>query len=243
MDRFFGNTAVGYKVKKNTSNSKGFITMTLLLLSPLFISIFFLSFSFLLVLKRHNQAYFLCYTKGAKMQQTLQGHLKKLIRMNTQAKILRLRRNIAEWRYKVALVSLEPVNISKAWKHLQEIKSLQKFFSKKQKNILQKSKRDLQVQWLAFKLKSKKYIYNVRKTFNSAPLAVRKKPVSSDSPDYVPVHNFSENQKIKISWSMNGFALVPQSLQKILGLKGISYHHCSISLEGLKGGFQIKLMK
>ena len=217
--------------------------MTLLLLSPLFISIFFLSFSFLLVLKRHNQAYFLCYQTGAKIQKTLQGHLKKLTGMNTQAKVLRIRRNIAELRYKTTLMSLDPINISKAWKHLQKVKLSQKSFSQKQENILRQAKISLQTQWQAFKLKSKKYIYNVRKTFALAPLAVRKDPLSSDSPDYLPVHGFSEKQTIKISWSMNGFALVPQTLQERLGLKGISYHHCSVSLDDSVGGFHIRLMK
>ena len=217
--------------------------MTLLISAPLFISVFFLSFAFLLVLKRHNQAYFLCYKAGTKIQKTLQGHLKKLMGMNLQAKGLRIQRNIAELGYQAALISLEPISISKAWNHLQKVKLSQKTFSKQQEIILQQAKISLQTQWQVFKLKSRKYIYNVRKTFNSAPLAVHKKPVSSDSPDYVPVRDFSENQKIKISWSMDGFALVPHLLRRSLGLKGISYHHCSVSLEGLKGGFQIKLMK
>ncbi len=217
--------------------------MTLLILSPLFISIFLLSFSFLLVLKRHNQAYFLCYKTGAKIQKSLQGSLKKLIRMNIQAKLLRIRRNIAELRYKSAVMSLEPINISKAWKNLQEVKLSQKSFSKKQEGILQQAKISLQAQWQVFKLKSKKYMHRVRKTFTLPPLAVRKEPTSSDSPDYVPVQNFSKNQNIKISWSMNGFALVPQSLQKYLGLKGSSHHHCSVSLDDLKDSFQIKLIK
>lgn len=243
MDRVFRNTAVEYKIKKDTSNSRGFITMTLLILTPVFVSVFFLSFAFLLVLKRHNQAYFLCYKAGAKIQKTLQGRLKTLIRMNTQAKLLRMRRNIAEIRYNTALISLEPINISKAWQNLQEVKSSQKSFAQKQKNILQQAKINLQVQWRTFKLKSKKYIYNVKKTFDSESLALRKEPPSSDSPDYTPVSNFSEKQKIKISWSMDGFALVPQPLRKSLELKGISHHHCAVSLENLKGGFQIKLMK
>ena len=243
MDRVFGNTAVEYKIKADTSNSRGFVAMTLLILTPLFVSVFFLSFAFLLVLKRNNQVYFLCYKKGAKIQKNLQGHLKTLIRMNTQAKFLRIRRNIAEIRYKTALMSLEPFNISQAWQNLQEVKSSQKSFAQKQQSILQQAKISLQIQWRAFKLKSKKSIYNVRKTFDSAPLALRKEPSSSDSPDYTPVPNFSEKQKIKISWSMDGFALVPQSLKKSLGLKGISHHHCVVSLEDLKGGFQIKLMK
>lgn len=217
--------------------------MTLLILTPVFVSVFLLSFSFLLVLKRHNQAYFLCYKTGAKIQKTLQGHLKKLIRMNTQAKLLRIRRNIAELRYKMALMSLEPLNISKALQSLQEVKKSQKLFVQQQEGILKQAKISLKIHWQGFKLKSRKYIYNVRKTFNLEPLALRKEPSSSDSPSYMPVPDFSENQKIKISWSMNGFALVPQSLKKSLGLKGISHHHCSISLEGLKGGFQIKLMK
>ena len=217
--------------------------MTLLILSPLFISIFFLSFSFLLVLKRHNQVYFLCYKTGAKIQQSLQGHLKRLTNMNMQAKILRIRRNIAELRYKSALASLEPINILKARKNLQKVKLSQKSFSQKQEQILRQAKISLQTQWQAFKLKSKKYIYNARKTFHLQPLAVRKEPLSSDSPDYVPVHDFSEKQKIKISWSMKGFALVPQVIREHLGLKGISYHHCSVSLEDLTGDFQIKLMK
>ena len=243
MDRIFRNTAVEYKIKTNTSNSRGFIAMTLLILTPVFISVFFLSFAFLLVLKSHNQAYFLCYKKGAKIQKTLQGHLKTLIQMNTQAKLLRIRRSIAELRYKTALMSLEPFNISQAWKNLKEVQSSQKSFAQKQQNILQQAKTSLQIQWRVFKLKSKQSIYNVRKTFDSAPLAVRKEPPSSDSPDYTPVPNFSEKQKIKISWSMDGFALIPQSLKKSLGLKGISHHHCTVSLEDLKGGFQIKLMK
>lgn len=217
--------------------------MTLLILSPLFISIFLLSFSFLLVLKRHNQAYFLCYKTGAKIQKTLQGHLKKIIYMNIQAKILRVRRSIAELRYQAALAALEPINLSKAWMALQEVKSLQKSFSNKQEGILQQAKINLQTQWQVFKLKSKKYMHQVRKTFYLPPLAIRKEPASSDSPDYMPVQNFSENQNIKISWNMDGFALVPQSLRKHLGLKGISHHHCSISLDDLKGGFRIKLMK
>ena len=243
MDRVFRDTTMEYKIKTNTSNSRGFITMTLLILTPLFVSVFFLSFSFLLVLKRYNQSYFLCYKKGAKIQKTLQGHLKKLIRMNTQAKILRIRRNIAEIRYNAALISLEPINISKAWQNLQEVKSSQKSFAQRQKSILQQAKISLQVQWQTFKLKYKKSIYNVRKTFDPEALAVRKNPPSSDSPDYTPVSNFSEKQKIKISWSMDGFALVPQLLRKSLGLKGISHHHCTVSLKNLKGGLQIKLMK
>jgi len=232
-----------YKIKTNTSNPRGFITVTLLILSPLFISIFLLSFSFLLVLKRYNQAYFLCYKTGAGIQQNLQGYLKKLISMNTQAKILRIRRKIAELRYHSALASLEPMHILQARKNLQEVKFSQKSFSKRQENILKQAKISLHTQWRVFKLESKKYIYNVKKTFHLPPLAVRKKPAESDSPDYVPVHDFSEKQRIKISWSMNGFALVPQGIRKHLGLKGISYHHCSVSLENSTEDFQVKLMK
>lgn len=243
MDRIFGNSTVEYKTKKNTAGSRGFITMTLLILSPLFISLFFLSFSFLLVLKRHNQAYFLCYKTGASMQNTLKGYLKKLTGMNTKAKWLRIKRSLAELKYKSALMSLDPVNILQARKKLQEVKFEQQSFSKKQERILKQAQISLQTQWRTFKLKSKEYMYNVRKTFHLQPLAVRKKPAESDSPGYVPVEDFSEKQKIKISWRMNGFALIPQKLQEHLGLKGISHHHCSVSLKDLTGGFQMKLMK
>lgn len=217
--------------------------MTLLLLSPLFISIFFLSFSFLLVLKRHNQTYFLCYTTGAKIQKTLQGYLKKLILMNTQAKLLRIQRSAAELRYNSALMSLEPISISSAWKHLKEVKSLQKSFSRKQESILQKAKQSFQTQWGAFKLEFKKYAHQVKKTFYLQPLAVRKEPSESDSPDYVLVNNFSKNQKLKISWSMDGFDLIPQSIRRYLELESMSYHYCSVSLGDMKDNFQIKLMK
>ncbi|MDE0151163.1 MAG: hypothetical protein OXK80_01525 [Bdellovibrionales bacterium] len=217
--------------------------MTFLIISPLFISIFFLSFSFLLVLKRHNQAYFICYKTGANIQNTLREHLQKLTSMNTQARILRIKRKIAELRYHSALASLDPVNILQARKRLQKVKFEQQSFSNKQERILKQAQISFQTQWKTFKLKSKKYIYNVKKTFHLQPLAVRKKPAESDSPGYVPVEGFSEKQKIKISWRMNGFALIPQKLQEHLGLKGISDHHCSVSLEDLTGGFQMKLMK
>ncbi len=243
MDRIFGNTSLEYKIKKGSSNPRGFIAMTLLLFVPLFISIFLLSFAFLLTLKNYNQAYFLCYKTGAKIQKTLQGSLKTLIRMNTQAGFLRLRRSVAEWRYKTSLISLEPVNILKARQALQEVKQSQKSFARKQEEILKQAQRKFQAQWTHFKFQSKKYMKKVKKTFALPPLAVQKEPPDGDSPGYAPVQNFSENQKITISWVMDGFALLPRLLSEKLGLKGVSTHHCSVSLEGSTRGFHIKLMK
>ena len=234
---------MGVFFEKNSSRSRGFIFVSFLILSSVFVSAFSLSYVLLRTLKNKSQAYSLCYKAGFKIQSQLKEKLKTLVSMNHKALFLRIKRKAAQAKYYAALSSLNPFAVSEALVELKKVKAEQKTFKAIQKSIFIQSRTLILKEWSHFKLKSSKYLKNLSKKQSKVPLAVEPKPKESDSPSYIPVKSFSKNQNIKISWTMDMFQFLPKKNLKHLDLKGGSSHHCSVSLEGANKNFQIRLMK
>ena len=210
---------------------------------PLFISMGFLFISLVYGLNLHVQSYSLCYQTGAKIQMQLKEKLIRLLSMNPKAKNLRLRRKRAEILLKKSLLTGNPTAVSFAVKKLMWIKNLQKIFSIRQRRIILQSQMIVKKEWQKFVIQSKKLKNHFQKKENKTPLAVVKKPKNSLSPDYIPMKNFSENQKIKIRWTMNIFQNLPSFIKELFYFNKVSRHHCTVSLERFFSRFQVRLMK
>ena len=210
---------------------------------PLFISIGFLFISLVYGLNLHVQAYSLCYKTGAKIQMQLKDNLIRLLSMNSTAKRLRKRRKRAESFLKRSLLAGNPAVVNFAVKQLMLVKNLQKIFSMRQKRIILKSKMVVKTEWKKFIMQSKKLKGHFQKKENKTPLAVVRKPKTSLSPDYIPMAHFSENQKIKMRWTMNIFQNLPSFIKEMFHFNRDSQHHCTVSLEKILSSFQVRLMK
>ena len=210
---------------------------------PLFISMGFLLISLVYGLNLHVQAYSLCYQTGAKIQKQLKEQLIRLLSMNPKAKNLRLRRKKAENFLKEALLTGNPVVVDVAVKRLMLVKNLQKIFSMRQKRILLNSRMVVKKEWRKFIIQSKKLKSRFQKKENNFPLAVVRKPQTSLSPDYIPMAHFSENQKMRIGWTMNIFQNLPSFIKEFFHFNRVSQHHCTVSLENIHSDFRVRLMK
>ena len=210
---------------------------------PLLISMGFLLISLVYGLNLHVQAYSLCYKTGAKIQKQLKEKLIRLLSMNPKAKNLRLRRKKAESFLKKALVTGNPAVVDFAVKQLMLVKNLQKIFSMRQKRILLHSRVVVKKEWKQFIFQSKKLKSRFQNKENHSPLAVVRKPKTSLSPDYIPMPHFSENQKIKLKWTMNIFQNLPSFIKELFRFNRVSQHHCTVSLENTHSGFRVRLMR
>ena len=210
---------------------------------PLFISMGFLIISLVYGLNLHVQAYSLCYQTGAKIQKQLKEQLIRLLSMNPKAKNLRLRRKKAENFLKEALLTGNPVVVDVAVKRLMLVKNLQKIFSMRQKRILLNSRMVVKKEWKQFIIQSKKLKNRFQNKENNFPLAVIHKPQTSLSPDYIPMTHFSENQKMRIGWTMNIFQNLPSFIKELFHFNRVSQHHCTVSLENIHSDFRVRLMK
>ena len=101
----------------------------------------------------------------------------------------------------------------------------------------------VKTEWKKFIAQSKRLKSRFQKKENNFPLAVVRKPQISLSPDYIPMPHFSENQKIKIGWTMNIFQNLPSFVKELFHFNRVSQHHCTVSLENTHSGFQVRLMK
>ena len=231
------------RIKKNITHSRGFAVTALLAGAILMISVFFLFFAYFIGLKHYTKSYSLCYKTGARIQLQLKKHLKKLIQLNPKAKKLRLKRKQAQKALKKATRSGNSAAIAAAVAYLISVKMEQKVFALSQKRIFSASRRLINKEWEQLKSEASSFMKNLTKTQVQTPLAVKKRPFNSDSPDYIPVNFFSKAQNLKIAWSMNIFQQLPQYVKDGIGQGEVSQHSCSVSLRQRGSYFYIQLMK
>ncbi len=232
-----------FKARTRASTQRGLISMTLLILSPLFISIFFLSVSMIIALKHHTKAYSLCYQTGVGIQEKLKIQIQSLFLMNKPAQALRIERALREQLLLVALSSANPLAIQEAQIQLKKVKLKQKKIRIIQQRILQQSQILIQKEWMTYKYKSRNWVQNYQKKQIKPPIAVAPYPKNSDSPSYKLVDDFLKKQSIKIFWTMSIFKFIPRWIRSSLNLHQHSQHNCSVSLRGKGNIFYIQLMK
>lgn len=228
-------------IKKNSQSSRGFITVILFIVFPLFFTIFALSYALLSSVKQHTKSYFFCYKAGAKIQSQLKKNLKKLISLNKKVKNLRSKRKIAEKAFKMAQSTGEPISISTAYANLKLIKIQQKALYYKQKSLFIKSRADLRIGFQKFKSDTDDFLTNIKKQ-KEKPLAVKNNSPGEEYPDYALLKPFSKRQTLKLSWKMDHLKFFPVFLKEYLNMEGWSNHSCAVSLMGPGRDFKIRLM-
>ena len=217
--------------------------MTLLIISPLILSIFLLSVSMVTALKHHTKLYSLCYQTGIQTQRSLKTKIQNLFKLNSKAQALRLQRKASKALLYAAIVSGIPIAISKARSQVKKVKLQQKAIRVAQKQILLQGRMIIQKNWIYYKLKSQRWIQNPHKKQIQSPLAVIAFPKRSDSPSYKLADSFEQKQNIKISWRMNIFKFIPSWVRLALNLNSYSKHNCSVSLKEENKNLNIQLMK
>lgn len=150
-------------------------------------------------------------------QESMGKQLKQLLKLNSRAQTLRIKRKVAEAELKAAQISLDPPAILAAQVRLTAVQ------------IQQKQLRHLQLSWLlqatqsrsqAFsqvqKLKSKIEMESLHHHSKVNSLAVVESPPESPSPDYLLQPNFKQQQKLTLRYKVNLFTKYDSILKFIL---------------------------
>ena len=212
----------------------------LVLLIPLFVSVFVLSYTFLYALKKHSKAYFICYQTGAMIQNQLGENLKSLLKLNPKVKKLRKQRKTAEIAYKKALLTGNPAVIKTAGVFLKITKAGQLRILVLQKSLLAKSSFLVQKRFRKLKKQSLNLMKNLKKR-QEYSLAVKKHPPKADYPEYILRDSFFEKQKLKLIWKMDLLESVPSYLKRDFGKGGNFKYSCSVSLDPSDRVFSVRL--
>ncbi len=221
-------------------NERGFLTVSLLIFMPLFMSILAVIAGAFLLMKGDSSTRHECRMRLLSVQTEVASDLKKLLAMNQQAAILRRRRLLAE---RAALAAVEPASKTAAQAALLAVIVQQLAFGVQQQALIIHGK------WLSTsgpESARAKIISTAQQTrpepsANSLPVNTHTMvgafhliatPPGSPTPDYKPAPGFSRTQKMKVRWSLPVNRFLPAWFNQILDLDGIrTSAECSATLE------------
>ena len=199
--------------------------MMLLILTPIFTSIIFLSIAMMMSIKHHTSAYSFCYQTGIRIQKKLKEQIKDLFKFNKE---------VEEIKEDTTASSFTDFFISdEDEERLEEIKEEQEKIFKESSSLIDK-------EWSRYKKSTSKLVHKARKKQIGHPLAVE--APDNRFPHYEIVDHFSEKQKINIQWDMSIFKFVPQWIRDYLNLNQTSQHHCSTTLLEKNQKFNVQLV-
>lgn len=222
-------------------NEKGSVTIAVIALMPLLLAIAVVVFSGYLVLIADAQARHICRAELLRAQADIAQSLNQLFALNPQARLLRIRRNMAE--AKVAATFGTPAHVA-AHAELQTIIREQLALALKQKKWITLARLRAQAAPVLTLSKVRKAIRRRQNLFSetllfddwhpsrkSAQLNLRKIPAQSLTPDYEPGPRFNRTQEIRVGWSFAISSLLPSWLHPFVKLSGLKMSaDCSATL-------------
>ena len=186
------------------TSQKGFLTLSLIFLTPLLLTLLF-AFSHILsqalaIAKTHQS----CRTQVTQYQKTQRQLLIKLLLLNSKATQLRIQRKKAETQLALALTTGRGPLIAFRQAQLNRITKKQHHFQRRQQRLFLKSQQaKTQLQRELFSQDLLTSSIQIKKIDFKKSLSVTKHPPTSLTPSYFPSTHFNQRQSVIVHWSMN----------------------------------------
>ena len=225
--RFSHSTKSGLLKKKS-----GFVLSSLLFFLSLLMS-FLIGFSLLSVgIKNITKSQSLCIKGLIKTQRELNPILTKLLSLNHRVKELHHSRQALSASIAIAAASIVLVPTVPALEKTREaVKLLQKAIRFQQEALLLKSDfvKRKNLNQLKLSLQKQKALAVRETSFFKKALALEKEELGKEAFIYKPLDNFKQNQKIRLSWTLNPFGGLSQDWKTLLNAK--RKQSCAATLE------------
>lgn len=222
--------------------------MTLIILSPLLLSIMMLVFATYFLLKADAVARHICRAEVLKAQKSAAESLNALLNLNKEALALRIRRKAAE----AMVASGQPHGIAA----LQTITIQQMAFGKAQRALVLKGKQTSHLAPNLILLRIKSALTKTAAMFGANNFIIDGQSISAKfdlvtipplslTPNYDPSILFREKQEMRLTWRFKVFSIMPSWLVKYLGPNNLTLKgDCAGTLEkGVKWEPRLKMTK
>lgn len=223
-------------------NQKGYVTTALLILMPLLLAILAVAAASYLIFKDDGKSRHLCRLELLRAQAEVATDLKTLLALNPNAKVLRLRRKIAE--AKVAATVGSPANAA-ALAELRLVISAQSALAAKQRALIAHAKivsRSSPLKTagrIRFELQQTQRSRTEANRYSSidvgtasAAFDVVATPIDSPTPDYQPSPSFRDRQEMKVTWTFDVSSFLPDWIRPLVHSANLSGQaECSATLE------------
>lgn len=202
---------VGFSDKAKGLNQKGQSLVLMVVTLPtflLFLTLSLLVFKFL-IFKEESQS--IC-RKGMLSTQNIQlDGIRNLFKLNPQAKNLRAQRALAEINYKIAIKSKNPKLITAAWLYLKKVQAEQKVFGLIQISLINSYEAQSYLELINTQQEIKRLHFIKSEVINlgEIPMAIKKVPRNSPTPDYVFRSQFSKKQSKGLQWTLTFYDPFP----------------------------------
>ena len=220
---------------------KGFALVSLLILAPLLMSVAVAVGGALYVMKKKTLLQSLCVQSASRLQEELKQTLDQLLALNPQALRLQKQRRSADRGLQRAMATGNPYAITVARAYQAFVIAQQAALRGRQEALLaraegrrRRSHRELKNQirlWRTDRFTSERYFPRA--------LAVRPQPVSSLSPEYLPVSAFAHWQQHRFRFRND---LSPPFLNLLPAKIFKQTTECSVSLKGKENQWHLELL-
>ena len=212
---------------------KGFIMTLLLLNLPVFILCLMVLATLIFCIRNYNQAQSYCLKYSLQAQENIKVSLKKLLSLNSKAKMLRNKYKKVKKLYRKALAVGEPISVSILKAKLSIIQQKRRLLDARQKQILRQSRQHIERSFESFRKKVKKFQAEQiqKKHHYPFPIAVSAYPKMDIAPQYRPMRSFSLHQTLSFSWKMPLYYFLPSWLTEFFFEKKLSSYHCSATIK------------
>lgn len=222
-------------------NEKGFGLVSFLALTPLLVAVIAFVSSLALLLKTDAKLKHECRTQLLESQRSISKRLNQILLNNKVGSALRLERLAAEALVR-ATVMAPPANAA-ARAELESVRFRQSLYKANQKRLITTAKAQsaFTPHKTSFAVKGK--LIEEAKMFShfrASPLSrtsnptfeMEETPKNNDSPDYVPVKNFTAKQEMKVSVEFDLATVLPDWLKAFLPQKSMRIKtECNATLE------------
>lgn len=209
-------------------NQKGFLTVSMLILMPLFLVLFAVAFAGAMSIRATEKTQFICREGVIKAQNNMLESYKKLVLLNPAARMLRL----ADKAAKVSLVipfygplSSVSLQVARSIFHSVQLGIIGAANLRLKKDLLS-LKLDLSQ---AFGPSSGRFIQV--EIVNSPSLAVEARPPMDLTPDYFAKKDIADLQLIQFKWTILIGRLLPDFLIRLMGTQNESYAGLEMKLK------------
>ena len=226
------------KFSAGRTGQQGFAFINLLFLIPAAMMLMSGIVLMALTLRNYNLTTAGC-RRAVWLAQTDMGKtLTQMLRLNPEARRLRLQRKIVETELKAAIAAVQPVLVTALEAELTMVTAQQiRLRQQQQRLLIQAGLRRAAARGDFTRQQTQVPVWQVTNSSLSKNLAVNFIPPFDLSPDTVVSPNFEKLQKLTLNWQTNLLAQAPTNLMDTLNIKPLIFKgRCSASLEqeGLK---------
>ncbi|MEQ1878404.1 MAG: hypothetical protein ABL958_17305 [Bdellovibrionia bacterium] len=210
-------------------NSRGFMTVFLMTLTPLALLLLCVVAALAALLLQWRTSHELCQSRLLSAQRTAARQINDLFSLNPEATLLRLELAAAQAALAASPAGGPPA-VAAAQAHLDDVLLRQTAFRGKQEWLKARAVIDPSMDLIKAQGEIATLAGIEAPGFSNAHLFVRARPAFSGSPDYVPLQNFSKLQALKGRWTLAPARIFPEwlrsKLPKLANVRGT----CSATL-------------